>query len=74
MKREVKAFTAQGRFSAIILLCLPLVVGIFMYLFNQKQMLILFEEPIGQVAIVVALVMNVIGFLIIQKIVNIRIS
>lgn len=74
MKREVKAFTAQGRFSAIILLCLPILVGFFMYLFNRNQMLILFEEPIGQVAVVVALIMNVIGFLIIQKIVNIRIS
>ena len=74
MKREVKALTAQGRFSAIILLCLPIVVGVFMYLFNKSQMLILFEEPIGQAAVVAALVMNVVGFLMIQKIVNVRIS
>ena len=71
MKREINALTAQGRLSAIVLLCLPFAVGIFMYLFNPSQMMILFEEPAGKMAITVSIVMDIIGFLMIQKIVNI---
>lgn len=71
MKREINALTAQGRLSAIVLLCLPFVVGIFTYVVNPEQIGILFEEPSGQKAIAAAVVMDIIGFLIIQKIVNI---
>lgn len=71
MKREINALTAQGRFSAIVLLVLPFGIGIFMYMINPGQMSILFEETAGQMAIVAAIIMDIIGFVIIQRIVNI---
>lgn len=73
MKREINALTAQGRLSAIILLLLPFVVGIFMYSVNPDRMSLLFEETSGQIALGVSIVMDIIGFIIIRRIVNIEV-
>ena len=72
MKREINALTAQGKFSAIILLILPFAIGLFMFMVNPNQINLLFEERTGQIAIVVALIMDVIGFILIQRIVDIE--
>lgn len=71
MKREINALTAQGRMSAMVLSCLPFAMGLFMYFASPEQMELLFEEPSGQLAVLAAVVMDIIGFAIIQKIVNI---
>lgn len=71
MKREINALTAQGRLSAIVLLLLPFFVGAFMYFFNHDQFILLLEEPSGQVALVVSLVMEIIGIFVIKKIIDI---
>ena len=71
MKREILALTAQGRFSALVLLLLPFAVGVFMYFANHDNFMLLFEDPTGQMALVVSIVMEIIGFIIIQKIVDI---
>lgn len=73
MKREINALTSQGKFSAIILLFLPVAIGAFMFGINPNQMKLLFEEPMGQMAIGVAVIMDIFGFMLIQKIVNIEI-
>lgn len=73
MKREINALTAQGKFSAMILLFLPFVIGIFMFMINPEQMGLLFSETPGRIAVALAIVMDLIGFLIIRRIVNIEI-
>ena len=73
MKREINALTSQGKFSAMVLLVLPFAIGIFMFMANPNQMKLLFEEPMGQMAVVGALIMDLIGFLLIQRIVNIEV-
>jgi tight adherence protein B len=45
---KVTALSAEGRFSGIILFCLPLVVGSALYMMNPEYMSILFTDPIGQ--------------------------
>lgn len=72
MKREILALTAQGRLSAWILILLPFVLGTFMYFFNREQILLLFTEPVGQVAVAVTFVLEIIGYIVIQRIVNIE--
>ena len=71
MKREILALTAQGRLSAWILILLPFALGTFMYFFNREQIMLLFTEPIGQVAVAVTFVLEIIGYIVIQRIVNI---
>ena len=71
MKREINALTSQGKLSATVLLILPFAIGAFTFLVNPQQMEIFFEDPTGQMAIAAAIVMDIIGYLVIQKIVNI---
>ena len=73
MKREINALTAQGRLSAVVLLLLPFFVGAFMYVFNHDQFILLLEEPSGQIALGVSLIMEIFGIFIIKKIINIDI-
>ena len=72
MKREINALTAQGRFSAWVLLILPFIVAAFCYVFNNEQFMMLFEEESGRMALIVACVLEVVGYFVIQKIVDIE--
>ena len=71
MKREILALTAQGRFSALVLLALPFVAAAIMYFLNRDNFMILFEEPTGRMAIGAAIIMEIIGYIVIQRIVDI---
>ena len=71
MRREVKTLTAQGRMSGWVLAALPFVLGAFISIANPGYIEPLFTERIGQMAIVCACVMVLIGFLVIQRIVDI---
>ena len=73
MKREIKALTAQGKFSAWVLMALPFAVGAFCWIFNNDQMQLFITEDIGRIAITIAIVMALIGFVMIQKIVDIEV-
>ncbi|MBR3747964.1 MAG: type II secretion system F family protein [Selenomonadaceae bacterium] len=72
MKREINALTAQGRFSAWVLLILPFIVAAFCYVFNHDQFMMLFEEESGRMALIAAIVLEILGFFVIQKIVDIE--
>lgn len=73
MRREVMALTAQGRMSGIVLALLPVALGVFLTTVSPDYMRPLFEETAGQIAIAVAVVMEIIGFLVIRKIVDIKV-
>ena len=73
MKREIFALTAQGRLSAWVLIIIPFALALFMYFFNREQLMLLVTEPIGRIAIVVSVILEVIGYVVIQRIVNIEV-
>lgn len=73
MKREINALTAQGRLSALVLVLLPFFVASFMYVFNHDQFIILFDEPVGQMALGVSLLMDLLGVFVIKKIIDIEV-
>ncbi|MCR5438364.1 MAG: type II secretion system F family protein [Selenomonas sp.] len=73
MRREVMALTAQGRMSGIVLALLPVALGVFLTTVSPDYMRPLFEETTGRIAIAVAVVMEIIGFLVIRKIVDIKV-
>lgn len=70
---QVKALTGEGRLSGIILLALPPVLFGVMYKLNPEYVMILFKDPLGKQMLVAALVLQVIGALVIRKIVNIKV-
>ncbi|MBP2632307.1 MAG: Type secretion system protein [Firmicutes bacterium] len=69
MKREIKTLTAQGRLSGWVLAALPFGVGGLLSIINPSYLKPLFDEPMGQMMVIGALIFELIGFLIIRKIV-----
>ncbi|MEO8694223.1 MAG: type II secretion system F family protein [Acidimicrobiales bacterium] len=73
LRGEIKALTAEGRMSAIILGILPPGVGAVMYVLNREYMVVLFHESIGVAMLVAAVVSMIAGFAWMLKIINIKI-
>ncbi len=71
MRREVLALTAQGRASGWVLAALPVGLAFILSIVNPSYLQPLIDEPMGHVAIGVALILEVIGFIVIHRIVNI---
>lgn len=72
LKGQVRALTAEGRLSALVLLGLPVLVGGFIYLTQPEYIGELFTNTGGLMALGFALGMISVGGLWIKKIVNIR--
>ena len=71
MKREIAALTAQGRFSAIVLLLLPFAAGSAMFVVNHDDFVQMLQDPMGQMAMLVSFVLEIIGYFVIRRIVDI---
>lgn len=70
---QVQALTGEGRLSGVVLLALPLLLFGAVYRFNPTYVSTLFTDPMGQEMLAVAVVMQVLGALVIRKIVNIKV-
>ena len=73
IRRQLRTYTAQGRMSGYVLAVLPIAVGTIIYLLNPTYMSVLFTNSVGQFMLILAAVMQIIGYLWIRKIVNIDI-
>lgn len=73
MRREVMALTAQGRASGWVLALLPVVLALILSVLNPTYLMPLWEEQIGRVAIVAAIILEIIGFFVIKRIVDIEV-
>ncbi len=73
LRREIMAITAQGRLSAIVLVLLPFAAGAAMFFVNHDNFVQLFDEPMGQMAMAGAVVFEVLGYIIIRRIVDIEV-
>ncbi len=70
---QVQALTGEGRLSGVVLLALPFVLFVAVYQLNPDYIKVLFTDPMGTKMLVVAVVMQIIGALVIRKIVNIKV-
>ena len=73
MRREILALTAQGRLSGVILVLLPIAIAAALTFINADALRPLYEEPMGRVAVVGAVVLEIIGYIVIRRIVDIDI-
>jgi tight adherence protein B len=73
LKKRVSVHTAQGRMTGWILSLLPIALGVGMYLANPDGMSVLWKRPIGLKMLYTAAGMDIVGALIIRKIVRIRV-
>jgi len=70
---DVRTLTAHGRFSGIILSILPVFMAFLIAIIAPDYMMGFLKDPTGQGFLIVALTLQVIGFLWIRKVVNIRV-
>ena len=73
IRRQLRVYTAQGRFSGYVLAILPIATGSAIYSLNPSYTMLLFTHPIGKLMLITAVVFQIIGFLWIRKIVDIDI-
>jgi tight adherence protein B len=73
IRRQLRVYTAQGRMSGYVLALLPVGLGGVFYMLNPDYIMILFRDPAGKFGLVVAVILQLIGFLWIRKIVDIEI-
>jgi len=71
LRRQLRIYTAQGRMTGFALAALPVVVGLVIFIINPEYVSLLFTHFVGQILVVVALVLQVLGALWIKKIINI---
>jgi tight adherence protein B len=71
--RQVQALTAEGRYSAGVLIALPIVMFLYMYVVRNEYIALLWTEEIGQQMIAGAVLLQIIGAFVIKKIVTIDI-
>jgi tight adherence protein B len=73
LRNQVKALTAEGRLSGLILLLLPPVLVVILMAINPEYELQLFRHPMGRIMCGVALGFQLLGMWCIHKIVNIKV-
>jgi tight adherence protein B len=70
---QVKALTGEGRISGVVLMGLPIVLFFAVYYLNPEYVMLLFNRELGRQMITVAVVMQIVGAIIIKKIVDIKV-
>ena len=73
IKGEIRTLTAEGRISAIILSVAPVAMAVIISILNPGYMVTLIEEPVGIIMIVAAVIMQIIGILVLRKMVAIEV-
>ena len=71
--RQVRVFTAQGRMTMIVLMILPPGIVTLMALVNPGFMKPLLYDPLGHILIALGISLQVIGFLFIRRIIEIKV-
>ena len=69
----IQALTGEGRISGIVLLGLPPALFIVIYRLNAEYIQVLFRDPLGKQMLAAAVFMQIVGALVIRKIVNIKV-
>jgi len=72
VKRQVRVITAHGRITGMVLVALPPCMAFAMYTSGPENFTPLFTDPIGIQMVTGAIILQVIGTLIIKKLVNIE--
>ena len=70
---QVQALTGEGRLSGIVLLALPPALFLAVYRLNPDYVMVLFTDPMGKQMLAGGVILQVLGALVIRKIVNIKV-
>jgi tight adherence protein B len=73
LQGEVKALTAQGRISSWVIGSLPLFLFALLTFISPDYMLLLFQHPLGIAMVVVAGISQIIGYVVMHKLIQLKV-
>lgn len=73
LRGRIRAVSAHGRMTATALSCIPIAVAILMFYTNPDYVKFFFTDDVGNIMLGAAVFLQVVGYLIMQKIVNIEV-
>jgi tight adherence protein B len=71
--RQVKVYTAQGRMTLYLLISLAPFTVVLLFMANPKYISLLFTDPLGKVFLAWGVGLEVLGYLVIRKIIRIKV-
>jgi tight adherence protein B len=73
LKKKVRALSADGRISAVVLMALPFFMGLIFYFINPEYLMPLFTDPMGQTMLAGAAIMMILGGIVMRKMIAIKV-
>jgi len=73
LQRQIKAFTAEGRLTSLIIGILPVVFGAVSYLLNPGYVSQLFVDPAGKKLLFLAIILEVLGFAMMRFLIRVKV-
>ena len=70
---KVRVLSAEGRFSAVVLLAVPVFLVTFLYITQRGFLDPLFSDPIGRALVYIAGILMVLGVLLIRRIIKVEV-
>lgn len=72
IRDDVRILSSQGRISGLIIGLLPIIIILILMLVNPEYIMSFAESDMGKIMLVISVIMEVTGFIFINKIVDIR--
>ncbi len=73
LRGRIRAVSAHGRMTATSLSCIPIAVAILMFYTNPDYVKFFFNDDVGNIMMGVAIALQLVGYVIMKKIVNIEV-
>lgn len=73
LQGKIRTLSAEGRFSAVILIVLPIIISIALLVLNPQYIGTLVNDPIGHVLIAVAILLMITGVIVMKRMVTIKV-
>jgi tight adherence protein B len=73
LKGQVKAHSAHGKITGLVLAVMPLVVAGILFVISPEYLLVLTTNPIGRYLLIGSVIGQVLGYVCIKKIVDIKV-
>lgn len=73
LRGKIRAISAHGRISGLVLSMIPICVGIMMFFTNDEYVLFFFDDPDGKIMMAVTIILQLLGFISIRKLTDLGI-
>jgi tight adherence protein B len=73
VEKKIQALTAQGKMQATIISLVPFLLLVMFYFLDRNYVIPLFSKPLGWLCLAVMLTLQVIGLIVMKKVVTIKV-